>query len=604
MRRNSISAKLKRSILLVVIPALLVSNLLIFGMLRAIYSRELRQNYKNIVENVTEHIENELQTVMDLGQTVCVDAALQRLIIAHSQDTGYDYYRDLREIGSVFLAYISMHSGLVDDIYLIDRNKEVISRNEFYLDTLNSDWFQEAAQGESAAGFTKIHEVKNREDYYHENSRNVITYISTVNDLEKGISSDRFMGYVLINVRCSTLMQEAAAFNEFLYSVYDAEGALVGSNDEGSRLDPEQLSEEAEEVRIGGDYYFIQSLPQLGWKVVSRIPFGTINQKMRYVAILSALVMLLFMIVSVRLVSFLARSITEPLQKLASGMDQFSQGELDAYVNLETGDEVEQIADVYNQMVDSIHNQMDMNIRREKEKNESEMRLLMAQIKPHFIYNSLNSIIYLARQRRHEDIIRYTRAFISVLQASIRKKPNEETSIDMEVTYIRNYLTMFEYRFGSVPEFSCEVEEGTEDTRLPALLIQPLVENSMVHGMKNGKLDGKITLRIRRTETGTRVEICDNGCGIGAESLARIRKDLENGDDRNESGEHIGLTNVNERLKRYYGDSSRLYIDSKEGEGTCVWFELRCIISNSRSATLPPGCISGFDSRQDSMQVQ
>ena len=574
MRRNNISAKLKRSILAVVVPALLISNLLIFGLLRSIYLRELRQNYRNIVENVTEHMENDLQTVTDLGQMICVDAGLRRLITAHEQDRGYDYYRDLREIGSVFSGFISMYDDLVDDIYLINRKEEVISRNEFYLDTVDSEWFREAEEKEGTSCFTRIHEVKSREDYYSNNSRKIITYMTSVNDLEQSMSSDRFMGYVLINIRCSALLKEAEAFHELLYTVYDREGNLVGGNDQGSVVTPSDLTKGKSEWRAGGDYYFLTDIPELEWKVVSRVPFGTINRRMAGVFLVTALIMLLFVILSIRLISFQARSITEPLQELSEGMKHFSGGDLDAHVDLKTGDEVEEIADVYNQMVDSINNQMELNLRKEKEKNESEMRFLMAQIKPHFIYNSLNSIIYLARQKRHDDIIRYTRAFISVLQASIRKKPREETSIEMEVAYIRNYLTMFEYRYGAVPSFGYEVQEGCEDTRLPALLIQPLVENSMIHGMKGGRKDGQILLRIFRTGTGTRVEVTDNGCGITHEQLLEIRRKLENGEQQAESGEHIGLSNVNERLKRFYGEAGQLHIESRPGIGTTVWFEI------------------------------
>ena len=218
---------------------------------------------------------------------------------------------------------------------------------------------------------------------------------------------------------------------------------------------------------------------------------------------------------------------------------------------------------------------MNENVRKESEKRKSEMRFLMAQIKPHFIYNSLNCIIYLARRHKDEDIIKFTRAFISLLQISIRMQPQQEIPILVEIEHLKNYITLIQYRYDNAPDFQWEIADSCIDICLPGLILLPIVENSIFHGLLPKNKSGHIFLTVEKEEKIVKVTLRDDGNGIPPDKLKRIRQQIQ-GDGVISSGDdHIGLFNVNERLKLSERALGTLHITSQIDEGTQVWFYLK-----------------------------
>lgn len=287
--------------------------------------------------------------------------------------------------------------------------------------------------------------------------------------------------------------------------------------------------------------------------------------------IILALIIVLFF--AKFLIHLLVKNITKPLDCLSQDMKQFAKGNYGVRADIHSGDEIEQIANVFNKMVDNIQEQMEKNVQQEKEKRRSEVSFLMAQIKPHFIYNCLNSIIYMARQKKYEDIILFTRAFITVLQTSIKKKPTEEVLLLSEIEYLKNYLTLMSFRYGYSPQLISEVEPSCEDITIPALILQPIVENSILHDNGTGKRVNQIRVQAKCSKGRIEVHIKDDGAGIPQKKLEELRNQMKQKNTHTEITEHIGLMNVNERLKFCYGERSGIHIESVEKIGTDVWFE-------------------------------
>jgi two-component system sensor histidine kinase YesM len=340
---------------------------------------------------------------------------------------------------------------------------------------------------------------------------------------------------------------------------------------DGTLID-ETADKQTEMKRKGNYFFFHFQLPLAGWVLVATAELSIITAQFLYVAAALAAAMLFIMYLSGRIVAMLSKKITDPLKVLTAGIQQFSTGDFGTRVKIQSGDEVEKISFVFNEMVDKIKDQMEENLRKENAKKKSEMRFLMAQIKPHFIYNSLNCIIYLARGNKNEDIIRFTRAFISLLQTAIKTEPQELVPLFTEIEYLNNYVTLLGYRYDYVPVFSWDVEEECHDLYLPSLILLPLVENSIFHGFISMALGGHIYLSAKKEGARTKISLQDDGCGIPDAVLDEIRSNLYREEADSHSEEHIGLNNVNERLKLCFGKDSVLHIDSTAGKGTAVWF--------------------------------
>jgi two-component system sensor histidine kinase YesM len=284
----------------------------------------------------------------------------------------------------------------------------------------------------------------------------------------------------------------------------------------------------------------------------------------------------LCLLVTWRMIIALARSTTEPLNTLAKGIKRFAAGDMETYIDIRSGDEVEEISGVFNDMVDSIHKQMEDNLRKESEKRESQFRFLLAQIRPHFIYNCLNCIIYLARSGKNEDVITFTRSFIDILQASIKTQRLKEAPLTNEIEYLTKYILLIKYRYENTLEFTWNIDESCYGIRLPSLVLLPIVENSIFHGILPKKVLGHIFVTVTRQNGHIRTCIKDDGVGMTPGKLEQVRALLQKEDcESEEKNKHIGLTNVNERLKLCFGNDSMLHIDSQEGTGTEVWFYIK-----------------------------
>ncbi len=576
MNRHSIRWKLTRSFCVLILCALLVTNTITGVFLYGIYSKELFSNYRSIGNTVASQMENSLATVENFAHLICFDANLQTLMRTHLQEKGYPFYRETREITTALSQYVSLRDDLIDDIYVVDKENNIISRSGYYLDTLISGWYQDFLSRKTNLYFSMAHESARRDTNLSTNRKNVISCIVNMFDLKNPTSPSGFMGHVIINVKYDALVSVISGFKDMQYLIVASDGTVVGKSE--ASIDPEKamaLPQGEEYTRVGRYYCFQHALSFGGWRLVTSVEVSKINEQLLILVLFLIGITLLFMVLFGRIVVNVAQSITKPLKTLTEGILRFSVNDFENHMDIRSGDEVEEIAVVFNNMVDKIREQMEEILRKEDEKRKSEMRFLIAQIKPHFIYNSLDCIIYLARNHQDEDIILFTRDFISLLQTAIRMQPQQEVPLFAEIQYLRSYVTLIRYRYENAPEFSWHVDEGCSDLHLLGLILLPLLENSIFHGLLAEKKAGRVRLYVTRKQEDVEVRLSDDGSGIPPEQLEAIRGLLSGEQAPSDERKHIGLLNVSERLKLWKKTRSPLHVDSEEGVGTEVWWLMR-----------------------------
>jgi two-component system sensor histidine kinase YesM len=196
---------------------------------------------------------------------------------------------------------------------------------------------------------------------------------------------------------------------------------------------------------------------------------------------------------------------------------------------------------------------------------------LQAQINPHFLYNTLDTIVWMAEAHKTAEVIEIVRALSSFFRIAL-SKGKDWISIRQEIEHVTSYLTIQKMRYRDILDYRIEVDEDILDGTILKLTVQPLVENALYHGIKNKRNGGTITVRARRTDHNlVLLEVQDDGVGFTAYKLGRIRADMESDSDTvslKESG--FGLENVNKRIKLFYGKQYGLTVNSRYLEGTCV----------------------------------
>ena len=230
-----------------------------------------------------------------------------------------------------------------------------------------------------------------------------------------------------------------------------------------------------------------------------------------------------------------------------------------------------------NVMAGRLQKLLDENIREQQNLKKAEMKALQAQITPHFLYNTFDSIIWLAESGETEKVITITRAFSEFFRISLNRG-KEWIPAAQELDHIRHYLTIQKIRYSDILDYAIEFDEGVRGCMVLKLSLQPLVENAIYHGIKNKRGFGflRVTARLEDTPSGQRVRFCveDNGIGFSPEKLADVLDELAAEKSAEDLSGVYGLYNVNKRLNLYYGDSVHLEIESEFGKGTRVWFSV------------------------------
>lgn len=268
-----------------------------------------------------------------------------------------------------------------------------------------------------------------------------------------------------------------------------------------------------------------------------------------------------------------SKIVTDPLKKLCVAMEQFKLGDFEQRVDVKTGDELGEVADGFNKMAEDIKSLIENNYVMQIKEKESELNLLQAQINPHFLYNTLDSLYWQAENAGNEDIAEDVLA-LSQLFRMVLGQGKGMITVGDEKELISSYLKIQKIRFDKKMHYIIDIDEGLNDIEIPKLILQPFVENAVVHGLE--KIDSNCCVKLK----GERIEnrmcfiISDTGIGMTKEQLDAIWN-VE--DSKRYSGQRVGgyaINNVKERLELKYHDMFSLNIESEPGSGTRVILEI------------------------------
>jgi two-component system sensor histidine kinase YesM len=264
-----------------------------------------------------------------------------------------------------------------------------------------------------------------------------------------------------------------------------------------------------------------------------------------------------------------AANIDTSIGAMVSLSGRIAEGDLDARAEVPPVKELNSLTENLNIMAGKIKTLIEENIQEQKNLQKSEMRALQAQITPHFLYNTLDSIIWLAEGNQYDQVISITRAFSNFFRISLNRG-NEWVSVYDEFAHIESYLTIQKIRYRDILDYSISYEDAMKKKPILKLLLQPLVENALYHGIKNKRGMGTIRAEGRKEGAFLYFTVKDNGIGMKTGQLAKLRGQIRRHPVSEFPGLGYGLYNVSRRLELYYNRSDLLEIDSVYQRGTTV----------------------------------
>jgi len=406
----------------------------------------------------------------------------------------------------------------------------------------------------------KIGSTRNKDEYGFHLAR-ILTDLN-------GLNLDA-MGVVVVSVYESVLADainlndpghpQTKSFDNRNY-LTDGDGVIVSAPDKISIGKP--LNEVVAATSIRNSYLNEAT----GLTIHNLIDQNALFGEMYAMQRISILVGIAALILAAVLIYYFSGRLTSSIRKVISAMRIASQGGMNVQVEDVSRDEISIIAMNFNKMMTTV-NELMTEIKESGEKRkEAEIRALEAQINPHFLYNTLDSINWLAIEKDEHQISRMLKGLGQILRYSI-KDSNKPVTVREELEWMDRYVFLQQHRFRS--SFVCEAErdEAALDCLIPKLIVQPFIENAIVHGFSKVKQGGRLRIEIRKKPAGRlEIRIQDNGAGMDEET----RRRLLSGESLDAAGSGIGVRNVLDRIEAYYGQAATCEIDSERGAGTKV----------------------------------
>ena len=309
-------------------------------------------------------------------------------------------------------------------------------------------------------------------------------------------------------------------------------------------------------------YYEVKGIQQ------SRAAYQAFFMNMIRFSLLGMGIVLILVII---LSYYIPRSITMPITRISRVTDQVAKGNLSVRAAAESGAEARMLSDSLNAMIDKINELLDQVTTEQIRLRKAEFELLQAQINPHFLYNTLDTIVWLAEAGDQKRVVSMVGNLSDFFRTSLNQG-KDIISIREELAHVRSYLEIQQVRYQDILRYEITVPEDLYEYKIPKITIQPLVENALYHGIKNKRGQGTITVIGKRNENGFVLYVRDNGIGMTQERLKEVRAGIQK---LSYTGKEIyGLYNVNERIRLNFGETYGISIESTYGEGTCVSISL------------------------------
>ena len=290
------------------------------------------------------------------------------------------------------------------------------------------------------------------------------------------------------------------------------------------------------------------------------------DQIRRFMVVCSVLIGVLIIVVAVSAVMIVS-GIIQPISQLNQATEKIAQGDFNARAQADSEDEVAELAVSFNKMAGSMQSLIDKVKEDERKMRKADLRLLQEQIQPHFLYNTLDTIVWLIESNEPDEAVTMV-VTLSDFFREILSKGKEFISIKEEEKHISSYLQIQEMRYRDILEYDIQLDQVIYKYQILKLTLQPVVENALYHGIKYKRAKGCIHIHGEKEGDIIRLTVRDDGVGMDEDELEQLRQQIEKPCQETEKG--FGLANVNERIHMYFGPEYGMKIQSQKGKGTTV----------------------------------
>ncbi len=554
--------------LLVMVTVLSIVGILIFNELGSL----MRNNAENQMQQTAVEANGRMETlykqINTLTNQVATNDTVQQLLTdaVDGKSVSVPQRESLIRVINNFHAYSNAISSF--NLYTVNGERIYPSDNMNIFEKVDPIWIQRANREKG-----RLVWIGN-----DPNDREYSFAIRKVTLMDRSFSGG---GYLLVRINNSYFPVKDNSMGdkakEYMM-LLDRDYSAITSNYEGNT--EQILKEGTKNVVINGMKYLIvkEKSDVTGWTLVILEPTSLLMEGVSVVRtsilISGAIGFIIFLISSM----FLSTIITRPIIKLTNTMKNAKMDELKPNPHISSINEIIDLNNTYNQMVENTNHLIQQVYEKELLRSRSELKALQAQIDPHFLYNTLNALYWSLEDKGEEELADQVIAMSEFFRYTIDKTDKDQVTIGEALEHIERYLQIMKMRMGDRLLWDVSAPDECLDTKIPKLIIQPLVENAILHGIGNQRKQGSVSIKVEKSENSPNlvITVSDNGAGIDQETLRAINESSEKGGAVSSKGTGMGLANVNKRLSLFYKNENvdTLTVKSDQGKGTQVTFEI------------------------------
>lgn len=540
--------------------------------------------YKVVVEGSAQRVKEYSKQVLTIQESAVKDKinnmnSISRMIMANTSiqfflsNAKREYTVQSKEVFEQILNYLNIYP-VARTITIYDKYHNEYgggkSKEEKFGDNIfEQPWFAEV---ENLKGGFLLKVNIHRNDEFPE--ENVISLIRVINDVQ----TQKPIGVLVLDILESELLGYQTNLNQYK----GAQTLIIDENNQEIYSDVECnfLSEELlKKGETDGEFFFLiqkiegsdyvlasKKIDDWGWQIISVNSLAYAGDEA--FEIKNMLLITLFFNTAIFLIAsfFISRSITNPIHKLVQAMNKVKKGTFKK-VNINMGnDEIGVLKDNYNNMLDEIQTLIQRVVNTEMQRKQYELNALYEQIKPHFLYNTLDSIGYLVLSGDNEKAYSAIETLGSYYRTSL-SSGEQTVTIEQEINIVIDYLELQKLRYGNIFEFHYNIQPELKEIKTLKLILQPMVENALYHGIRPTGSKETITINIQGDGEKIRFEICNTGKGMTADTIQKILSSTEN-------NKNFGLKGTIERIQIYYNCDNCFEIESAETVGTIIVFKV------------------------------
>lgn len=533
----------------------------------------VREENQAVLGQINRSVDSYLRTIMKLSDSlyygVIKNADLDKETVNSQITLLYDNNKD--SIANI--ALLSKDGELLEAV--------PAARLKTGIDVTKEQWFGNTLNRTDNLHFTTPHV-----QYIFDNNENQYRWVITLTravEITHGTSTEQ--GILLLDIRYSSLQQildNITLGNQGYLYMMSSNGDLI-YHPRMQMIETGQMSENtvmATDYRDGsfreryeGEWreVSVKSVGYTGWKLLSVTPEKGLPLNNLKIQLFGVFVIGAFLLVLILTNNFISSRITTPIQKLEKSVNAIEAGDLDTEVYQGGSYEIRHLGRSIGEMAKRIKTLMEDIVAEHESKRKSEFDILQSQINPHFLYNTLDIIVWMIENEQKQDAVRIVTALARFFRISLSKGKSIITVRD-ELEHVRNYLMIQQTRFKNKFVYTIDAEDDVMELVSLKLMLQPLVENAIYHGMEFMDGDGEICVKVYREDAELWFRISDNGLGMTEEQTRSLLDEQNHISSKRGSG--IGVKNVNERIRLYFGESYGLAIWSEPDEGTVITIHL------------------------------